>query len=697
MERYDLSIERIKQCLTEETVREPYLSYFRKVASFILYVNQVYELVKTEKYRVLPMQELELTNRKLYEDILPDNYGMSYANPTYAAEQLGEYGKYLSFLYAEIRGLIADAFEQQLEMLTMYQELFIEIYNMFESGYDDTLPLPNTEEVRNTLYWFVSDTCDISVTKRIKDQLTPFPELAEEMCQNQLTPDGDFATRIIMGADLTDLRYLYQFGEYVSENELETAKHMNAMSAQEIQRLADVYTEGYRMGFVNNNRDLSKKKVVNIRYRLGFERMVRAAIGNFERMGLRPTIYRAASHSINRKGQLKIGYYGAVVNQQYEYDHSEDGALYLDRDFVNRRIGVLKAGYEQYKEWAAVHAGPACIETFGERPFTPVPNAAAWRLTDKQQKYAVSYAAKAGEIVNYYIKGEERSFTIISFPIPEIGARFKEIFDATVEVNTLDYKCYQKMQQGLIDLLDQAVCVRVKGANGNHTDLTVALHPLRDAAHETIFENCVADVNIPVGEVFTSPRLAGTSGILHVRESYLEEMKYENLELTFNDGYVTGYRCTNYEDEAENKKLIKDHILYHHETLAMGEFAIGTNTTAYHMAKKYGIEDRLPTLIAEKMGPHFAVGDTCYSHCEDVKVYNPDGKEIVARDNEKSILRKTDMSKAYDQCHTDITIPYEELGELTAVRADGSEISIIRNGRFVPECCTALNQMLTDI
>ena len=40
-------------------------------------------------------------------------------------------------------------------------------------------------------------------------------------------------------------------------------------------------------------------------------------------------------------------------------------------------------------------------------------------------------------------------------------------------------------------------------------------------------------------------------------------------------------------------------------------------------------------MIAEKMGPHFAVGDTCYSWAEDTPVYNPDGKEIIARDNEK--------------------------------------------------------------
>ena len=114
------------------------------------------------------------------------------------------------------------------------------------------------------------------------------------------------------------------------------------------------------------------------------------------------------------------------------------------------------------------------------------------------------------------------------------------------------------------------------------------------------------------------------------------------------------------------------------------------------MAQRYQIADRLPILIAEKMGPHFAVGDTCYSHCEDLKVFNPDGKEIIARDNEHTILRKEDESKAYYQCHTDITIPYDELGELTAVRADGTRIPMIVEGRFVLPGCEKLNEAFED-
>ena len=90
------------------------------------------------------------------------------------------------------------------------------------------------------------------------------------------------------------------------------------------------------------------------------------------------------------------------------------------------------------------------------------------------------------------------------------------------------------------------------------------------------------------------------------------------------------------------------------------------------------------------------MGDTCYSHAEDLKIYNPDGKEIVAKDNEVSLLRKTDPSKAYFGCHTDVTIPYDELGLLEGVRPDGSSIRIVENGRFVLPGTEELNKAFTE-
>ena len=144
------------------------------------------------------------------------------------------------------------------------------------------------------------------------------------------------------------------------------------------------------------------------------------------------------------------------------------------------------------------------------------------------------------------------------------------------------------------------------------------------------------------------------------------------------------------------REYIKENVLFNHESLPLGEFAIGTNTTAYRMGRIYHIEGLLPILIAEKTGPHFAVGDTCYSWAEDVPVFNPDGKEIIARDNEVSALRKEDPSKAYLNCHTDITIPYDELGLLSVILPDGSETAIIRDGRFVLPGTEELNIPLDE-
>ena len=172
-------------------------------------------------------------------------------------------------------------------------------------------------------------------------------------------------------------------------------------------------------------------------------------------------------------------------------------------------------------------------------------------------------------------------------------------------------------------------------------------------------------------------------------------MRFENLKLTFEDGYVTDYSCTNFESAEENRNYIRDNLLFPHETLPMGEFAIGTNTLAYKMAQKYHIIEQLPVLIIEKMGPHFAIGDTCYSGTEDLAVYNPqNGKEIIARENEKTALRKTDRDQAYTHAHTDITLPYHGIGLIRVHTASGQMIEIIRNGRFVLRGTELLNEAL---
>lgn len=675
LERYQLAMERISQIVEgeENSLSQEINDYFQKVAQFLNKCFITYDQIQDGTFAKMSLQELKEENEAFYADILPKQYESSYANPAYAVEVLGEeYGRILSFLYTELRSLRAYVFEQNLVKITILCELFVEIYCMFLSEE------VSYRQLKETIYWFEYDYAQEWVGWRVREQVDPALS---------------FATDIIMESDLESLTYLYSYGEYISDQEWKMASFLCNLPEEEIEQIASTFTEGYRKGFALKNVDLSKKKTVNIRYAIGYERIIRAAIIQFRKMGLEPVIYRAALNSMNKRQNLKIGYISSNPNEQYDYDHRFDNAIYLDKRMVDRKIACMRKAYENYKLEAAGFAGPACFEVFGADPFVPISKEATYRLSERQQNLTIEYSSLANELMNEFINMEERSFTIIAYPIPDIaeGDEFEAIFEAVRKVNNLDGKAYEDIQQRMIEVMDQAEAIKIMGCGENMTNLTIALKDLEDVKTQTKFENCLADVNIPLGEVFTSPKLKGSSGLLHVTEVFLEGLCYKDLRITLEDGMVTEYSCGNFEDEAAGKEYIKENILYNRETLPVGEFAIGTNTIAYVMAKHFGIADKLPILIAEKMGPHLALGDTCYSYCEDVRVFNPDGREIVAKDNELSALRDENPKKAYFNCHTDITIPYEELGRITAILPNRVEVPIILNGRFVLEGTFQLN------
>mgnify|MGYP004594843295 FL=1 len=668
-ERWELARGRIEE-ICEELKNErvdlgKFSAYFLMEAEWFAHLFKTADRVNGEDFEKLDEADLTALNEKHYGELLGERYDTSYANPAFAVERLGEeYGRLFSALHVHYRRGIGFVYDEKKELFLALAELFLEIYSAFVCEKEENGGVPAYEEIRKIYYWHRSDYADV---------------LSLEQVGNQVVPKQDMAKRLLMEADLTDLRYLYRYGEYISDSELKTAAFLNSLPEETIATMADTFTEGYRIGFITTNKDISKKKSVCIYYNIGFERVVRRAISNFKKIGLDSIVYRGR-------------YQSTAPNRQYSYDHKDDDMLFFDRQYMNRKLETLKTAFEQYKKEAALFGGPAVIEVFGEEPFSPVPKKEAVQGDEQYQHLNVEYISAYRRMMSNYVKEEERSFTIIAFPTPDIGDNFTQIFDEIIRINTLDYSLYQKIQQTMIDTLDRAEYVEVKGMNGNRTDVKVMLCALNDPEKESKFENCVADVNIPVGEVFTSPRLKGTNGVLHVSRVFLNGLEYWDFEIDFKDGMVADYHCGNFPDAEEGRRYIKDNVLMHHDTLPLGEFAVGTNTTAYMVAEKYGIGGKLPILIAEKMGPHFAVGDTCYSQAEDVKVYNPDGKEIIARENEVSALRKTDMQKAYFNCHTDITIPYHELGLLAAVKKDGSRVPIIENGRFVLPGCEELNK-----
>ena len=316
-ERMQLAIERISEIKEEDQTIWDTLAkmdagaknlktYFDSVAEFILYVYDVYEIVSQPGKIDLPLSKLQEINHNLYADILPEHYDASFANPDYAVEKLGEYGKYLCMLYAEIRAMIAYAYEDEMQAMISLMELFLEVYGIFTASEGEKLP--DEKEIKEAIYYYMYDYADVLVARRIRETVT---------CVNP------FAYDIIMQSDLMTPDYLYAYGEYIGENELRMAQYLAKLPEEKIESLACTYVQGFIKGFETMRIDISPKKSVNIRYAIGQERMVKAAIQMFEKEGLASILFRYPVSRMNRKATIRTGYAATPANKQYEYDHAK--------------------------------------------------------------------------------------------------------------------------------------------------------------------------------------------------------------------------------------------------------------------------------------------------------------------------------------------------------------------------------------
>ncbi len=692
VERYELISERIASFPGE--LKGAAAEYFEAIRNIAVLCHAE----RTEK------KHNRAVNEALYSELTDEGKARSFLDVEYAASRLGSIGTLLSAWYVEFRGIIPFTYENRIKDITVILETVMQLYCAFEEhaqvfAEDEPVSADSEEyrelsaELSEIIYSYIYDYTD---------------EFVNDYVKRECSPEYSFAKDIVMHADLDNVgddSYLYSYGEYITDEELGTVALLSKLSEEQIERMASAYTTGYIRGFEMTGKDISLKATVVCYMPLGFERFMRAAVRQFEAAGLEVIINRNPVHLINKKNNanIKPGFYGAS-NAGIDYSHKEDLALFWGDKLKAKRLEALTEAYEANREQLKKHSGHACVEIFGKKGETPVntPHRAAY--TGHQLKVTREYAFRAHEIAQSYTPDEETSFTIIAWPTPSIAVdinenaaaaqqRYRELFEKFIEINTLPVDEWQQIQQHIIDALDTAEYVEVRGTGGNETDIRVKLHTLSDPSAQTNFENCLADVNIPAGEVFTTPVLKGTDGTIHAGYVYIGGYLFKDLKVSFKDGRVCGYSCANYADPEEGRRLIEHVIFKDRSELPMGECAIGTNTAAYAAARKYGIADRMPVLIAEKTGPHFAVGDTCYSFEEDIVTYNPDGKQIVARENECSALRNTAPEQAYFSVHTDITLPYEELLYIRAV-SGSSCVTIIENGRFVLPGTEGLNEAL---
>jgi len=667
---WQLTKQQIKDLCISSTM--PYAAYFSAMQDLIVSSEQgeSYLADDTETLFNFTLAQLLESQDKYFAELkltaqadgtIP--YNSCFGNPEYAVSVYGkEMGQLLSLLYTHYGYYLQWIIQQRYATLAKNNKLFLKLYGFaLENKTEFSLWL---EAYRNMA------EADIEAQQLYA--------MHWRYC-----PEQSYYRDIIMQSDLSDVRYLFRYGVYIDEHVLQMAKFMSSYPEAELKSLSQYIVQSYKDGFERGLRSYQIKKYAVLIIPAGMERLGRLLITDLQAIGLTAIVCQPQTQSLNK---------------QCDYDHRFDLALNYDRAYTDKFIPAYEQAVNQMSAILKLQAGPVYIELFGETPFNPANKEAALKLNDEQMKLRRTASSQTTQMFYKHYIQEETSFCIIAFPSTEIGGKFEQIFADTVKINLLDSIRYGNIQQKIIDVLDTAEYVHVKGKAGNQTDIMVRLHPLANPDNETNFENCVADVNIPVGEVFTSPLLTGTNGTLHVEDIYLRDLRYYNLKVTFTDGMISDYDCTNFADGEANRKYIEENLLMPHKTLPIGEFAIGTNTTAYQIAKKYDILALLPILIIEKMGPHFAIGDTCYTREEDVDHFNfVNGKKLIAVDNEKTALRHSDPMNAYTQTHTDITLPYEMLESISAVKADGSRIDIIRDGFFTVPGTEELNIPLREM
>jgi aminopeptidase len=613
--------------------------------------------LKRKLERPITLPELKEMNSFWFEDLNCKNYENSPLNPAFAVEAFGvDIGRYLSSFCWQVQTSMPDAALGNYNAVERLQRTW------------DSLKKTGIDDAADILRHFWRE---------------PDPAYLRYLIRQTLDPSMKAVRDIALTARIDDPSCLYRYGLKVDRVHIDVFDFIYSLSVKELRDISETFAAAYLEGLEEDNKLEFDRRTVSIFLPMGYERLVPFMEESFTARDLNPHFAKMTRTPINR---------------QASYDHRFRYALYLDENSMD---SAVESQREVMKELLPVlngFSGNAMINLFGEQPFSPVPKPESVKPDKEVAALFNRMMNLLTAVRNEYLPFEQCSFCMMAFPSPEIEGDFKAIFKDTVRVNTLSNDEYRPIQKKIIDSLDGADHAVITGVPGNDTDLKVCIHPVSDPKTETAFENCVSSVNVPLGEVFTSPVLKGTNGTLHVEEAFIRGLKYDNIRLTFKDGYLTEWSCTNFADPEKCRSYVYENLIYPHDTLPLGEFAIGTNTQAYAMAVRHGIMGLLPVLILEKMGPHFAIGDTCYAHQEDVDHFDKlTGRKLIAVDNDKSALRHTAPEEAYTNTHTDVTLPYKSLGSITAIYNNGMSIDILKDGRFVLPGTEVLNEPLYKI
>lgn len=614
------------------------------------------ELLDEAYFTTKTFEELKQINEHQYLEFQSEDYQTSFLNPTYALAFDSNLGDILSAFYYDLQSMIRDCYQKNQVMLDL----------KFKYAYQMIHTLENNA---------TREAC-IAVYRAYCEQILQYQE--DLKIKQNYNYEDSFYQEIVLNANPKDLRYLFKYGIYISENEIKAAQLMSTYDEVKIKQLGEMMVDAYLKGFIVRNKE-SKRSASRLIQIVGYERIGQHIID-----------YSAQKHLIS----FVADYVSTPISEQALLDHSEDIALIMDESYEELKQEAVRKSILSNLVYLKNYMGNIIMVSFGSKLQNVTSQKAALSYSAEQVVMMKRLQAFTRRLLDTYAIKSEVSYTGMVFPSVELAEDFQATFEAVMEINLVDAALIERIQYRLIEAFDQGEKVLITGMNGNQTNLEMMLQPLSDSKSQSNFMNCGADINIPAGEIYTSPQLLGSHGTLHVKEVLIDTTLYKDLTLRIEDGYTVDYDCAN----EGGKALLKKHLFRLNDQLPIGELAMGTNTFGYVIAKKLGILQRLHTLIGEKMGPHLAIGDTCFAFQEDNVLIDPvNHKTFMPTSNEKSALRESKPEEAYCYIHKDITIPYDEVAAIQVVRHDASIIEIIKEGRFVLEGCEPLNVPLEEL
>ena len=212
-----------------------WLEFFNQSATYILTAVKLERELNEDYFQTKSLQEMQVYNYTLHKDKILEIYESSFANPAYSVKCFKDkFGQLNIILYLYIISLGKLAHEHLIYKIDSINQLFIDYYNIYHkhgADYDKLLLALKKYVVANRY---------------------------DNLCWGYLkrfSPDFDFYTNWVKNADLNDLRYLYYYGNYVSEDELKTAEFLNTLPEEKIEYVMKQTAKAYIDSFSESNKD----------------------------------------------------------------------------------------------------------------------------------------------------------------------------------------------------------------------------------------------------------------------------------------------------------------------------------------------------------------------------------------------------------------------------------------------------------